>query len=132
MPITSTKKRRLSSGFGVKISRWPRWATSMIGSSCIPSPPLCDDDLTQGRSLVSCGRGGGTALRLAAPEPRKALRRLHAVPTLRGFRFRRGQIGDERARLVGLRRRAGDAGREDGHGLNLRRQGTGDVDVGKV
>src|SRR3954470_20963105 len=35
MPSTSTKKRRLSSGLGVSSSRWPRWATSMIGSSCI-------------------------------------------------------------------------------------------------
>ena len=28
MPITSTKKRRLSSGLGVRISRYARWATS--------------------------------------------------------------------------------------------------------
>src|SRR5882757_8581716 len=32
MPITSTKNFRLSSGFGVSRSRWPRWAISKIGS----------------------------------------------------------------------------------------------------
>jgi hypothetical protein len=26
---------RLSSGFGVSNSRWPRWAKSKIGSGCI-------------------------------------------------------------------------------------------------
>src|SRR5580692_12603404 len=35
MPITSTKNLRLSSGFGVSSSRWPRWARSKIGSGCI-------------------------------------------------------------------------------------------------
>src|SRR5712691_2292235 len=35
MPITSTKNFRLSSGFGVSNSIWPRWARSKIGSGCI-------------------------------------------------------------------------------------------------
>src|ERR1700727_1304061 len=35
MPITSTKNFRLSSGFGVSNSRWPRWARSKIGSGSI-------------------------------------------------------------------------------------------------
>src|ERR1017187_8420 len=35
MPITSTKKRRLSSGFGVSNSKWPKWAISMFGSGSI-------------------------------------------------------------------------------------------------
>src|ERR687886_327512 len=35
MPMTSTKKRRDSSGLGVSSSRWPRCATSMMGSSCM-------------------------------------------------------------------------------------------------
>src|ERR1700722_7208408 len=32
MPSTLTKKARLSSGLGVNISKWPRWAKSIIGS----------------------------------------------------------------------------------------------------
>src|ERR1700677_1664763 len=35
MPITSTKNFRLSSGFGVSNSMWPRWARSKIGSGVI-------------------------------------------------------------------------------------------------
>src|SRR4051812_21077436 len=35
MPITSTKNFSLSSGFGVSISMWPRWARSKIGSGVI-------------------------------------------------------------------------------------------------
>src|SRR6476646_9711402 len=35
MPMTSTKNFRLSSGFGVSISMWPRWARSKIGSDVI-------------------------------------------------------------------------------------------------
>src|SRR5579863_8396012 len=35
MPITSTKNLKLSSGFGVSSSRWPRWARSRIGSGCM-------------------------------------------------------------------------------------------------
>src|SRR5216684_4531204 len=35
MPITSTKNFRLSSGFGVSNSMWPRWARSKIGSGFI-------------------------------------------------------------------------------------------------
>src|SRR6202047_1568981 len=35
MPITSTKNFRLSSGFGVSNSIWPRWARSKIGSGGI-------------------------------------------------------------------------------------------------
>src|SRR6266478_4122728 len=33
--MTLTKKRRLSSGLGVNISRWPKWAMSVIGSFCM-------------------------------------------------------------------------------------------------
>src|SRR5277367_1057468 len=39
MPITSTKNFRLSSGFGVSNSMWPRWARSKIGSGCIRISP---------------------------------------------------------------------------------------------
>src|SRR3954462_11137450 len=35
MPMTSTKNFRLSSGFGVNNSMWPRWARSKIGSDVI-------------------------------------------------------------------------------------------------
>src|SRR5580698_10048682 len=35
MPITSTKNFRLSSGFGVSSSMWPRCARSKIGSGCM-------------------------------------------------------------------------------------------------
>src|ERR1700761_2792730 len=35
IPITSTKNFKLSSGFGVSNSTWPRWARSRIGSGCI-------------------------------------------------------------------------------------------------
>src|SRR3978361_2093472 len=44
MPITSTKNFRLSSGFGVSNSMWPRWARSKIGSGVIRISPL---ELTQ-------------------------------------------------------------------------------------
>src|SRR6266508_4374085 len=37
MPMTSTKNFRLSSGFGVSNSMWPRWARSKIGSGVIGS-----------------------------------------------------------------------------------------------
>src|SRR5579862_2678534 len=37
MPSTFTKKARLSSGLGVNISRWPRWAKSIIGSGLMCS-----------------------------------------------------------------------------------------------
>src|SRR5260370_23726431 len=39
MPMTSTKNFRLSSGFGVSISMWPRWARSKIGSGFIDGSP---------------------------------------------------------------------------------------------
>src|SRR5712672_1348902 len=39
MPITSTKNFRLSSGFGVSISMWPRWARSKIGSGVMCVSP---------------------------------------------------------------------------------------------
>src|ERR1700733_14307314 len=32
MPSTLTKKARLSSGLGVSISKWPKWARSIMGS----------------------------------------------------------------------------------------------------
>src|SRR5438309_7197316 len=35
--MTSTKNRRLSSGFGLSNSKCPRWATSIIGSLSITS-----------------------------------------------------------------------------------------------
>src|SRR3979490_2615319 len=35
MPMTSTKNFKLSSGFGVSNSMWPRWARSKIGSGFI-------------------------------------------------------------------------------------------------
>src|SRR3569833_2936730 len=35
MPMTSTKKRTLLSKVGVRSSRCPRWAMSMMGSGCI-------------------------------------------------------------------------------------------------
>src|SRR6476660_2556900 len=38
MPITSTKNFRLSSGFGVSNSIWPRWARSKIGSGVMVVP----------------------------------------------------------------------------------------------
>src|SRR5882757_10222964 len=41
MPMTSTKNFRLSSGFGVSISMWPRWAMSKIGSGVIASLLKC-------------------------------------------------------------------------------------------
>src|ERR1700761_7733050 len=40
MPITSTKNFRLSSGFGVSNSMWPRWARSKIGSGCMMTSDL--------------------------------------------------------------------------------------------
>src|SRR5205807_4459837 len=40
MPITSTKNFRLSSGFGVSSSMWPRWARSKIGSGVMDLLPL--------------------------------------------------------------------------------------------
>src|SRR5262245_31635848 len=39
MPMTSTKNFRLSSGFGVSISMWPRWARSKIGSGVMLVSP---------------------------------------------------------------------------------------------
>src|SRR5258707_755084 len=40
MPITSTKNFRLSSGFGVSSSIWPRWARSKMGSGVIGNGSL--------------------------------------------------------------------------------------------
>ena len=60
------------------------------------------------------------------------LRRLHAVLAFRRLRLRRGQICQQRLRLLRLRGHAGDTGREDGHGLNLRWQGTEDLYAGHM
>ena len=49
MPNTFTKKFRLSSGLGVRSSRWPKWAISMIGSGCIAKLRL--PQLSQGQEL---------------------------------------------------------------------------------
>src|SRR5665213_2616879 len=51
MPSTLTKKARLSSGFGVNISRWPKWAKSIIGSGMI--------GFIQGRTGASGAVQGG-------------------------------------------------------------------------
>src|SRR5882724_13186257 len=40
MPMMSTKNFSLSSGFGVSISMWPRWARSKIGSGVIGGTPF--------------------------------------------------------------------------------------------
>src|SRR5687767_2466977 len=102
----------------------------MMGSSCIMFPPLCDWRTTLG---LLCGLAAGTiktGLTLVAPE-RRALCRLHAVLTFHRVRFGRGQIRDERTRFVTLRRGLGDTGREHGHSLDVRRQGTDDLDAGQ-
>ena len=52
MPITSMKNLRLSSNFGVRISTWPRWAMSWIGSACI-------DILLLSASTLPAGTGKG-------------------------------------------------------------------------
>src|SRR5258708_472484 len=49
MPITSAKNFRLSSGFGVSNSMWPRWARSKIGSGFIGVSPSREPDDTGSR-----------------------------------------------------------------------------------
>src|SRR5277367_109553 len=56
--------------------------------------------------------------------------RLHAVAPDCALRFNRGQIGHESLRGLGLGGRRRHASREDGHGLNLRRQRTNDLNAG--
>src|SRR6266702_878508 len=62
MPITSTKNLSLSSGFGVSISMWPRWARSKIGSGFICVLPLAQRPRQAVEQFVDRKRAGNKPL----------------------------------------------------------------------